>query len=123
MVGALIEVVFYRAQSKPKRARNKGAFTPWPHYPCSWLACILTLSLPATFISSSTDTAFNYQGALMNHGRTQRRHCGLADSLRLMSQRANRDDQGCLQRPDHGDQITVWFLNPLKLWSVSVFAF
>lgn len=55
-------VIFYTAQSKPRRARHKDTFTRRPHYLCSCLACILTLSLPAPVISPTTVATFNYQG-------------------------------------------------------------
>lgn len=56
LVGALNVVIFYKAQSTPKRARHKDALTPRPHYVCCWLA--LKLSLPATSMSSSTVAAY-----------------------------------------------------------------
>lgn len=46
----------------------------------------------------------------MNSRHPQWRHCGQASSLRLMSQRANNDDQGCLQ-----SRITS-FESDFKVW-------
>lgn len=94
----------------PRRAEHKDAFTPRPHYHCSWLARILSLSFTASIISSFRVMPFNYRGALMNSRRPQWRHCGQASSLRLMSQRANNDDQGCLQ-----SRITS-FESDFKVW-------
>lgn len=106
----IIKVIFCGSQSKPRRAEHKDAFTPRPHYHCSWLARILSLSFTASIISSFRVVPFNYRGALMNSRHPQWRHCGQASSLRLMSQRANNDDQGCLP-----SRITS-FESDFKVW-------
>lgn len=106
----------FERELEAKRARC----TPASLSPLS--ACMYTDFVSPGHLHIFIDShGFQLAGALMNSRRTRCRHGGLARSLRLMSQRANRDDQGCLRRPDHADQITVCSLRPANAWSVSVF--